>query len=115
MSIDDRDTIDFLSIERGGAKITLAISDHWEWSQPLEHVFALQEKMNTYAAFVESGQVWESVSEQVGRAVLPGTIPIEIKVFVQSKPPPVFFDFMQRAKEVFAPLGVEVVHELRLE
>ncbi|MBX3217241.1 MAG: hypothetical protein KF850_34745 [Labilithrix sp.] len=113
MSIDNSETIDFLAIEHGRAKIVLAISDHWDWSKPLEHVYALQEKMNSYALFIESGQVWESASEQSGSAVAPGSIPIEIKVFLSCEPPQVFFEFMGRAQEVFAAVGVPVVHELR--
>jgi len=115
MSIEDPSTVDFLAIERGGTKLVLAISDHWEWSQPLDHVYALQEKMNTYAAFVESGQVWESASEQSGRNICPDSIPIEVKVFLKFEPPPVFFEFMERAKIAFAALGVSVTHALRTE
>jgi hypothetical protein len=44
MSIEDPSLIDFLTIERGGVKIVLSVSDHWDWSQPLEHLYALQEK-----------------------------------------------------------------------
>lgn len=113
MSIEDPNTVDFLAIERGGAKIVLAISDHWEWSQPLDHLYALQEKINTYAGFIESGQVWESASEQTGHTIPAGSIPIEVRVFLKCEPPPVFFEFMDRAREVFASLGVSVTHALR--
>jgi hypothetical protein len=115
MSIDDPNKIDFLSIESPRSKIILAISDHWEWTQPLEHVYALQEKLNTYATFVESGQIWEVVSEQIGDTILSGTIPIEIKLFVRCEPPPIFFDFIRNVQDVFATLGVMVSYELRLE
>jgi hypothetical protein len=101
MSIEDQNTVDFLAIERDDAKIVLAISDHWDWSVPMEHVLALQEKMNSYAEFVESGQVWESATEKSGRTILPGSIPIEIKVFLKHGPPPLFFEFLDRAREVF--------------
>lgn len=113
MSIDDQGTVDFLVIERGHPKIVLVISDHWDWSQPLEHVYALQEKMNTYVGFIESGEVWESASKQSGQTVAPGSIPIEVKVFLRSDPPPMFLEFMGRAREVFATLSASLTHELR--
>ncbi|MBX3199605.1 MAG: hypothetical protein KF894_15830 [Labilithrix sp.] len=113
MSIENPDVVDFVAIEHGQTKIALAISSHWDWSHPLEHVYALQEKMNTYAVFIESGQVWKAASEHSGVAIAPGSIPIEIKVFLRCDPPQVFFDFMDRAREVFAAVGVSVAHEMR--
>lgn len=115
MSIDDRNTVDFLAIELGDAKIVLGISDHWDWSAPMEHVFALQEKMNSYPEFVESGQVWESAAEKSGRTIRAGDLSVETKVFLKHEPPLLFFEFLKRAREVFATLGVSVSHELRPE
>lgn len=113
MSIEDRKAVDFLAVESGDARIVLAISDHRDWSAPMEHLFALQEKMDSYAEFIESGQIWESATEKSGRPILPGSISVEIKVFLKYGPPPLFFEFLGRAKEVFATLGVSVGHELR--
>ena len=114
MSIEDSNKIDFLAVEQGHSKIVLAISDHWEWAKPLEHIYALQEKMNAYAAFVESGQVWDSATKQCGRSVVPGSVPVEVKVFLRFEPPPIFFQFLAQAREAFASLDVSVTHELRL-
>ena len=113
MSIENQDTVDFFAIEDGAARIVLAISDHWDWSAPLEHVFALQEKINSYAAFVESGQVWEAASEKSGQPISAGSVPVQIKIFLKYGPPSLFFDFLSRAREALANLDVSVGYELR--
>lgn len=113
MSIESPNTIDFLSIDQGGARVVLAISDHWDWSAPMEHLLALQEKINYYMAFVEGGQVWESATETSGRAMDADSATIEVRIFLRHEPPPLFFEFMENAKEVLSSLGVTIGHELR--
>jgi hypothetical protein len=67
MSVDQKDVVDALSRSHDGSEVTLTISDHLDWSQPLEHVFTLQEKINSYLAFIESGQVLETFPDAKGK------------------------------------------------
>ena len=56
MAIDNPNVIDFISVD-GAGRLVLTISDHMEWDLGREHLFALQEKINSYLSFVETGQL----------------------------------------------------------
>lgn len=57
MSVENSNVIDFIS-ERDD-KLVLTISDHLEWDDD-EHIYLLQEKINSYLAAIESGQLYKS-------------------------------------------------------
>jgi hypothetical protein len=60
MSIEQTDTVDFLSIVESSGDARLTISDHLDWSGDEEqHLLLLQEKINAYLRFVESGEMVE--------------------------------------------------------
>lgn len=56
MSIESKNTIDYISEENGA--IILTISDHLTWGE-LSHLYVLQEKINTYISAIESGKVYD--------------------------------------------------------
>jgi hypothetical protein len=70
MSVDQKDVVDAVSRSRETGDVTLTISDHLEWDQPLEHIFTLQEKINSYLAFIESGQIWEHCADAKEKKIL---------------------------------------------
>jgi hypothetical protein len=52
----------------------LAISDHLSWADdPVRHMWLIQEKLNKYLAFVESGEIFDSYPHYRGQ-------PIKIRV-----------------------------------
>lgn len=57
MSIFESDSVDFLVLESKVLK--MIISDHLDWKEEYEHLLLLQEKINSYIAFYESGQYEE--------------------------------------------------------
>ena len=59
MSILEENVIDSTSIENG--ILILTISDHLKWDN--EHLFLLQEKINSYLQYIESGQIFEDFGE----------------------------------------------------
>ncbi|HGG9806199.1 TPA: DUF6572 domain-containing protein, partial [Neisseria meningitidis] len=59
MSILEENVIDSASIENG--ILILTISDHLKWDN--EHLFLLQEKINSYIQYIESGQIFEDFGE----------------------------------------------------
>ena len=60
MTIDQTGVVDFIGIDTAG-NVRLTISDHLEWDvNTKEHLFQLQEKLNCYLAFVESGEILET-------------------------------------------------------
>jgi hypothetical protein len=60
MSIEQTDTVDFLSIKKDSGEAWLTISDHLDWDQEEDrHLFLLQDKLNAYLRFIESGEMVE--------------------------------------------------------
>ena len=59
MSIEQEDKIDFISTTPEG-KVDLTISDHLEWDAENNHLLILQNKLNAYLDFVQSGQILEN-------------------------------------------------------
>ncbi len=58
MSIDEPSKIDFWWRDKERGLAVLAISDHLDWEHaPGEHLLFLQEKLNHYLHFVESGKM----------------------------------------------------------
>jgi uncharacterized lipoprotein YmbA len=66
VSVLEKDTIDAIGIDALTSDVVLSISDHLDWSSPLEHLHVLQDKLNTYLAFVESGEMFESYPSSRG-------------------------------------------------
>ena len=54
MSVEKIDKVDFVSTTEKGI-IRLTISDHLEWASKNEHLLILQNKINAYLNFIESG------------------------------------------------------------
>lgn len=69
MSVDQKGVIDVLTRSRETGDVTLTISDHLDWSQPLAHIRILQEKIDGYLRFVASGQVWERCPDALHKGI----------------------------------------------
>ena len=61
MSVDQTNVVDAIGIDNVTGEVVLTISDHLEWTGcDNDHLFLLQEKLNTYLSFIESGEIFES-------------------------------------------------------
>lgn len=56
MSVVDQNTIDSIAMTNDEDGIVLLIADHLEWEEEYNHLITLQEKINAYISFLESGQ-----------------------------------------------------------
>ena len=79
MSIDERKIVDLVAIRASDGRCTLTISDHLAWDEP-NHVAQLEDKLNDYLAFIESGELYQKFPEASGRE-------IEIQVICMHFPP----------------------------
>ncbi len=71
MSILQKDVIDFIGTDDATGDIRLGISDHLDWSENVEeHLTYLQEKVNKYIAFIESGELNERLPQSLGKRIL---------------------------------------------
>ena len=56
MSVIDKKTIDSIAVTNDDEGVILLITDHLEWKDEYNHLVILQEKINAYISFLESGQ-----------------------------------------------------------
>jgi hypothetical protein len=69
MSIDDPNAVDYIGTDNTTGEVVLTISDHLDWSDPPAHINLLQEKLNSYLAFYESGDIYVLYPDARGRPV----------------------------------------------
>lgn len=74
MTVAQTGVVDWLGIEKVTGHVSLSVVDDLDWSDEQNHLLLLQEELNTYLAFIESGEVFERLVEEVGRRV-PDTSP----------------------------------------
>jgi hypothetical protein len=69
VTVENPHVVDFISTDTGTDDIVLTIADHLPWNEGHEHLLALQQKLNTYLSFIESGELLEARPEAAGRRV----------------------------------------------
>lgn len=97
MSVDQPQVIDIVSKDGEGSTI-LTISDHLNWENTKEHLIVLQEKINTYLAFLDSGEIYEKYPEAKGR-------PIKIEVMFHYQLNPEAYSFLAKIKSIVEDAG----------
>jgi len=102
VAVDNSDIVDIVSIGSDG-NVVLTISDHLEWAETESHQLTLQDKLNRYLAFVESGEILESYPKAEGR-------PIVFSVVTQFDPDPSGLAFLERARTVIENAGFRFRH-----
>jgi hypothetical protein len=58
VTILDENKIDGIGKSISENKLALLIADHLDWENELQHLSLLQDKVNAYVSFIESGQVY---------------------------------------------------------
>jgi hypothetical protein len=104
MSVDQPRVVDIISRDPAGA-IYLTISDHLDWTDTPAHLFSLQEKINKYLAFMESGEIYESYPDAAGRKLI-------IKIVFQFDPPMEARSFLTKARTIVESAGFSFEFEL---
>ena len=99
MSVDQTDVVDAIGVDEVSGKVVLTISDHLEWSEN-EHLLQLQEKVNTYLSFIESGELLSSYPDASGREVL-------INVVCKYPPDDRGVGFLRQVASVVDGAGIE--------
>jgi hypothetical protein len=71
MSIEQVDTVDFVTLEEKPENVVLAISDHFNWNENESlHLQLLQDKLNSCLRFIESGELYKKFPEAARRSVV---------------------------------------------
>ena len=103
MSIEQVDKVDIIWVNE--SNIELVISDHLEWAEKNEKLLLLQNKLNVYLSFVESGEVYEHYPDAIGK-------PIKIKIVSKYPPNSEAMKFLSLASNTFKGAGFELSHEV---
>ena len=105
MAIDELNKIDIIGVENATGIVKLTISDHLDWLDELGHLKLLQEKINAYLLFVESGEIFKKYPEAIGRAVT-------IEVVMKYPPSENFVIFFDTASRVVNEAGFGLTYEV---
>jgi hypothetical protein len=106
VAIDNPETIDIMSTSPTG-ELVLTISDHLDWSDTKGHQLTLQQKLNGYSRFIESGEVYEHRPHAVGSNIV-------ISVVGQFEPDLAGRDFLEKAGATIKGAGFGFKYLVRL-
>jgi hypothetical protein len=97
MSINQTDTIDIISTSPEG-NVVLTISDHHPWDETW-HLQLLQDKINAYLQFIESGQIVEDYPAAAEKEVI-------IEIALKYEPTDEATTFLRKVKEALTGVGI---------
>ncbi len=93
MSIEQHSVIDFIGVDKNTKEVFLTITDHLDWNNTNDHLWQLQEKINAYIRFIESGEILEKFPEAKDRNII-------IEIVGREHYPPVAKEFIDMSNEV---------------
>jgi hypothetical protein len=67
MSLEQTDVIDYISVGKKTGVVNLTLVDPMDWTDENRHLTLLQDKLNAYLRFIESGEIEQSYPAAVGR------------------------------------------------
>ncbi|EDZ46732.1 conserved hypothetical protein [Rhodobacterales bacterium Y4I] len=109
MSILDQNSIDIIQVDQAGQTTRLIIIDHLEWigrKPDDEHLWQLQEKVNDYLKYIESGQLDADYPDQMGNRVV-------IQVYGKFDRPPAAVAFYHQMKEILVKASYQLEFVLK--
>ncbi len=111
MSVSQTNVIDRVEVEKDTGHILLTIIDDLNWVDEDEHIAELQAKLNTYLAFIESGDIFARLREKLDRPI-PHTSPIKIYVRARHPISDLGQQFFAYAQNAFAEAKVALLFKL---
>lgn len=98
MSVEDIKVIDIISLDKEEKEVILTISDHLEWDNENEHLLILQDKLNTYLAAIEGGDLYVQYPKANKKSIC-------IQIVALHSPNEDGLIFLQRTKEIIENAG----------
>jgi hypothetical protein len=96
MTVEQANTIDAIGTDMATGAVHLTVTDHLEWDQ--EHMLKLQEKLNAYLAFVESGEIHSTYPDAVGRKIV-------VDLILKYRPTEVASAFLEKIRPIIEQAG----------
>jgi hypothetical protein len=91
MALEQTDKVDFISISRQTADVKLTLVDALDWTNERHHLTLLQDKINAYLSFIESGEIDRVYPSGIGRQRL-------INIVARYKPTAAGLVFLDRIR-----------------
>lgn len=103
MSVTDLKQIDMIGLDDVRNVVSLGVSDDLPWGAETldDHLLVLQEKLNAYLRFIESGEIYTAYPQAMGRF-------LEIEILMKTPPPAPAELFLTQAREVIGGAGVSL-------
>ena len=111
MTVAQRQVVDWLGIEKDTGSIGLTVIDDLDWDDERNHILLLQEKLNTYLAFIEGCEVYTRLKSDFGVDVKSGTR-IKVSILAKFDLPSEGARFLKHVTHVFGSLGVSLTHRV---
>jgi hypothetical protein len=99
VALRDSDKIDVIGLSKVDGTCVLTIVDTEDWTQIGDHLLLLQEKLNTYFAFIESGELATSYPKAANH-------PVRIDVLFMFPHPSEAEKFLETAAQLTKETGV---------
>lgn len=96
-TVSDSGVVDAVGTDCTTGAVHLTIMDHLDWDA--QHLQLLQDKVNTYLAFIESGEICSTYPAARGQ-------PLSIDVLLRHRPTETALAFLDKAKTVVESSGV---------
>ena len=101
MPVDKPEVVDIIGLPPNAELVALTISDHLRWEDSRGHLTALQEKLNRYLAFIESGELLEKYPDATGK-------PVQIDIVFKYRPSGEGESFLTEAKSIVVKAGFDL-------
>jgi hypothetical protein len=106
MSVEETNKIDRTAWDKNKTRVWLVISDHLDWKiEEGEHLLLLQDKLNTYLYFIESGKLVEALPWADG-------LPVTIRIYGKFPLSAEAARFLELVKQKLATIDVSIEFKL---
>lgn len=105
MTIERTDAIDAIGLDKVSGKVILKIIDALEWVNEYDHLIILQDKINSYLRFLESGEVYEAYKHSEGKKFI-------ISIAFAFSPTANAIKFLDTAANIIADAGFELEYSI---
>ena len=99
MSVVETDSIDAIGMEKEAQRVFLSIIDALVWDAEQVHIFTLQEKINTYLYFIESGELDKALPDAKG-------FDVAIELILKHMPTDQAITFFDKTTQILLDKGI---------
>ena len=104
-TIEETDKIDAIGIDKENPYVILKIFDHLDWKKEENHLYLLQEKINKYLTFIESGQIYDAYSYAKDKEII-------ISISFKYTPTTNAINFLHETSRILTNAGYKLEYEV---